>query len=507
MYTRRKPKYITPTELITLGIIFTIIHIFLWWQYLPMAHVDLNFYMEPAFLLATRGVIAGPGSQHIDLTYTKSIYFYPPGYALVLGSWIQLFGFSIRSLLAYTNLIHATYLFTLWVLLRKRFNCTRLAAGLAVVSAFPMLNHGRPDLTALLLGAIAWLTIPQQLDLRRLLSSGILLGLAVLVSPPFGISSAATVGTFYFVSPNLRLSQRVKGFMVLTGIAVLTLIGIWAFVLTWQNAWAFGPEQFRVNSANRGQDLNQLPFPPLPYGLAFILVPLGVLTFIPLVVALYRYRCSLSNPLVNVSLSYLGGFITWLSLSKSPLLMTYHFSFIARPVFHAVLASYRKQMRFLGIGLLVALTVISFYFYKDELLLLTTNAEQAYARVAAIKLDPDAIAAIDSQFFPILYKEGKTINYEVMKVNSWESYRAATAPKTLALLPEANRIEPLTPDIIVVSAMTLQRLGNPSPSLYRHQDEEELSIPKLRLFGRTLNFPQDPLRPYIFYRISDNPVE
>jgi len=496
-------KNINIPEIIIVGSVLAIIHLFLWWRYAPIAHVDFGFYTEPAFLLAKRGIIAGPASQYLDLTYTKGIYFYPPGYALILGGWIKLFRLSIHSLLAYTNLIHAAYLFALWVLLRKRFKCTRLAAALTTLSAFPMFNHGRPDVTALFLGALAWLIIPQQLDLRRLLPSGILLGLAVLVSPPFGISSAATVGTFYFVSPNLRLSHRAKGFMVLTGIAVLTLIGIWAFVLTWQNAWAFGPEQFRVNSANRGSDLNQLPLPPLAYGVVFILVPLVLMTLIPLVVMLYWYRCSPSNPLVTISLSYLGGFIIWFSLSKSPLLMIYHFSLLSRPVFHGVLASYRQKMRFLAIGLLAAFTVISFYFHKDQLLVLTTSSDRAYAQVAAIKLDPDVIAAVDSQFLPLLYRNGKTINYQITKENSWERYRAATSPKTMALLPEANRMGPLNPNVIIVSALTIDREGIPNPSVYRNLDEEELSIPKLRLFGRTIKFPQDPLKPYIFYRISD----
>src|SRR5258708_29771984 len=76
------------------------VSLILWWRFLPLPHQDLNFYTEPAFLLAKFGKLAGPGSQYVDLTYQKGIYSYPPGHFLILAAWIKLWGFSADSLLA-----------------------------------------------------------------------------------------------------------------------------------------------------------------------------------------------------------------------------------------------------------------------------------------------------------------------------------------------------------------------------------------------------------------------
>src|SRR5271168_4207370 len=59
------------------------VSLLLWWRFLPLPHQDLNFYTEPAYLLATQGKLAGPASQYLDLTYQKGFYFYPPGYFLI----------------------------------------------------------------------------------------------------------------------------------------------------------------------------------------------------------------------------------------------------------------------------------------------------------------------------------------------------------------------------------------------------------------------------------------
>ncbi|MDJ1175390.1 hypothetical protein [Roseofilum capinflatum] len=505
MITRRQQNNISIKELASVIVILAIIHLFLWWKYLPISHIDLNFYTEPALMLARHGVISGPGSQHLDLTYTKGIYFYPPGYALVVAGWIKLFGFSIRSLLAYTNLIHMLYLCALWLLMRKRFYCTKLAASLVLISTFPMFNHGRPDLTALLISAIAWIIIPKEFKLPSLMYSAILMGVAILISLPFGISSTATIITFYLVSPSLCLSEKLKGLIFIISITTLTILSIWAVVFTWQNAWMFGPEQFIVNLANRGQDLNQIVLPPLSYGLAFIIVPLGLVILTPLGVGLYWYRCSLRNIFVQVSLSYLGGFTTWFFLSKMPLLMIYHFNFIARPILQGVLVSFRQPIRFIAIGLLVLFTMINFYFHKNEFLLLASNPSESYKIVENISIEPHKIAAIDSYFFPILYRDKKTINYEIFHTNLWETYYAATSPKTLDVLfnAETQSLKPWNPDIIVVSAMTLYFIDTADRlSGFRNVTDEELVIPQLKLFGHTIKFPNDPLKPYIFERIE-----
>ncbi|MDQ3803830.1 MAG: hypothetical protein M3416_08400 [Acidobacteriota bacterium] len=480
-------------------------HSLFWWLCQPLAHGDLNFYTEPAALLAESGRLAGPGSQHLDLTYVRGIYFYPPGYALLLGGWIKLFGFGIRPLLAYTLVTHALYLFLMWLLLRRKLVCTRVAAALALVSIFPMFNHGRPDVTSLLVGVLAWLTIPDRFDALRLCGGGALLGIAVLVSPAFGIGSAAAVGAFFLAGGDASPRHRVKGFAVLSGVAILTFLGIWSAVLSWQGAWSFGPEQFIVNLQNRGRELNDLDaaFFQTRYAFAFMWIPFVLLTFMPAAFILCR-RSAAGSRLHLIALSYISGMATALLINKTPFLSGGHFSFIARPAFHGALASSSQRIvRVAGVLILSGFAIAHVYFEKKNLLYLGTRMDGEYRRAAEIKPGPQDVVAVDSHFFPMLYRGGGTINYEVYRAaNYWARYRAATSPSTLALLPEANRDTPLSPDVIVVSEMTLQNFGPPDPDEYQAAGKV-FSARALELFGISFStLPQAPLDPYIFYRLK-----
>ena len=70
-------------EFAVVSSIVLVVSLILWWRFLPLPHQDLNFYTEPAFMLAKFGKLAGPGSQYVDLTYQKGIYNYPPGHFLM----------------------------------------------------------------------------------------------------------------------------------------------------------------------------------------------------------------------------------------------------------------------------------------------------------------------------------------------------------------------------------------------------------------------------------------
>lgn len=490
-------------ELLIVALFITLIHAIFWVYGLPLAHVDLSSYTEPAFLLATQGKLAAPASQYRDITYLIGGYFQPPGYALILAFWIKLWGMSIDSLLAYTHLIHSSYLLLLWVLLRWRFHCTKLATNLVIISAFPYFSHGRPDITALCLGLLAWLILPSQINYPRLTMSSICLGLSVLVSPPFGLSSALAVGIFYVFNPGLRGWQKIKGSLSLIAISVAVFLGTLASVLTWQKAWQFGIEQFQVHVETRGSDLNTFPQPPLLYGLVFIVIPL-LLTLLPALIVLGVNRVSLHQPLVLVSLAYLGSFSLWFNLSKSALLMSgYHFLLLARFPLHGLLASFKQNKKYLFISLIILFTIINFYYYKDDWLAFTSNPRNTYTQVKQIPLKSDVLI-VDSVFFPILYKSDKTLDYFVtIQDNSWQRYLTFNSKKVLDLLPNGDKTTPIEADVIVVSALTLSRTTPPDPQIYQLSSPANLNVKRLTIFGKTVEYPQNPLQPYIFYRINE----
>jgi len=197
--------------------------------------------------------------------------------------------------------------------------------------------------------------------------------------------------------------------------------------------------------------------------------------------------------------------MTWFSLSKAPLLTGFHFSFIGRPIFHGSLASSsNKTTRFLGTTLIIAIAIFHFYLESSDLLIyLNANLNKSYAEVANFKISSEDILATDSQFFSLLYRYQKTLNYEVIKVNYWKRYRNATSHNNLELLGEEQRSQPLTPDLIIISAYTMNKFGMPDSKQYKATEEyKDTSTPKIKLFGKTIKRLLEPLKPYSFRRIK-----
>jgi len=480
-------------------VVLAVVHLGLWWRSLPLAYQDLSFYFEPAILLANEGWLAGPASHYHDLTYVRGMYFYPPGFPLVLAGWIRAFGSGAGSLLAYTNVVHLFYLLGLWALLRLRLRCTRAAAALALLSAFPMFNHGRADLTALLFGVAAWLLLPRHLRVARIMAAGLLLGLAVLVSPPFGISSAAAVGVYLLASLGEEGRRRILGFGLLAAIAVLTFVGIWATVLTWQGAWEYGIEQFAVNSRVRAAELNHFPAVS-PYLIVFGVVPLGILTLVPVGIALLPRWRRTDPRLWRTGLAYLGGFVAWFVLSKAPLLTGAHHGYLGRPVFHAALGSARGLVGRLGLVVMLAFSVVHWYLQKDNLLALAQGYTGFEEAAREITVPPEAIIGLDSDVFPYLYRPGRSINYELMGDDYWRRTRAETSPATLAALGMTGCRAPVVPDMLVISARTVMVFGPPDSTLFVSADSRRPQVELAHVLGRSVRFPRYPSTVYHFVR-------
>ena len=465
-------------------------HLVMLWRLVPLPTCDLSFYTEPAWQLAQSGRLCGPGSQHLDLTYVQGIYFYPPGYPLVLAAWLKAFGLSVLSLLAFTHLLHFVFLACLWVILRLRFGCDRWAAALAVISVFPFFGHGRPDLTALVFASLAWLALPKHAWL-----AAFLLGWSVLVSPGYGISSSFVLGSHL-----LLVKRQWRLLAILWGGGALTFAGVVAVVLTWQNAWLLGPVQFIVNSLERGRELNALPSLTSRYAVVFCLIPLGLLTVLPLVVIVVRAvrRHELfTTQLGHAAVSYILGIVPWFLLNKAPLLTQHHYSFLARPVFHGALASSGGFMRRLGLAVLLLYTAFNFYLQKDEFLYMIGDLRGGYRAVARLAIPAAEKLAVDSCYLPLLYSNGQTLNYEIVKVNYWVRYRDRSA-RLLGQVPDVQQC-PAEPGAMVVSACTLQRMGLPDPERYELR-LGQWPFRRASFLGVSFPIPADPLEPYVFVR-------
>lgn len=463
----------------------------LWWRFLPLPHVDLSYYTEPAYLLAKFGTLAGPGSQYVDLTYQKGIYSYPPGYFVILAGWLRLFGLSPDSLLAYTHLVHFVSMILLWMILRTRYACSQFISALVLLSFFPRMAHGRPDLTAAFLSLAAWAALPEETNWVRVVLSGCLAGATLSVSPGFGVAIIATLTILGLLNPRLPLCSRLRlsaGWLVAAGL----FFGITtAIFLASQNSWMIAYVQFKTNAAIRGAQLNVMPEMLLLFTWVFSIVPFVFVAVVPAIVAVGWQWRNASSQVRNVSLAFLGGVAVWFVTNKSQLLLDHHFLCPSKSVFLGVVFSWPKLPAWARAAPLLLLSLISFYYHKADFLYLESPLRQEEHRYAA-EAKLNGIVAVDSLYFARFYRPGQTLNYEVAETETdWRVYREAipgfARKEMLAGLAE----RPIEPTILLVSAYTASRF----------REKEQFSLPckqpdlfgqRLHILGRTWNLPAQP---------------
>jgi hypothetical protein len=477
-------------ELAVVSAVVLAISLILWWRFLPLPVGDLGSYTEPAVLLAKFGKLAGPASQYIDLTYQKGMYNYPPGHFLILAAWIKLFGLSPDSLLGYTHAVHAGILILLWALLRFRYACSKLISALVLLSIFPKIPHGRPDLPACFLSLAAWVTLPEHENWSRILLSGCFAGATLLVSPGYGVGIIATLTVLILARGGLSVGVRVRTALIWLTSAGVVFTTATAAVLTLQHSWIVAYVQFRDNVIVRGSQVNVLPDMHLLFTWIFSIVPFLLIAVIPaFVVALITWRDRLST-LRNVSLAFLGGTVVWLALNKSQLLIEHHYLFPSKYIFLGLLLSRPRFPVWARVAPLLLLSAIGFYFYKSNFLYLATplrNQQREYS--AGIHAAGEV--AVDSVYFAKFYRPGQTLSYEFINQNYWPSFFAAIPPRFQEEMLLGLQSKPVEPSMLLVSAATTWQSGPPHFGNLACLQPPEVLEP-LRALGRTWKLPAQP---------------
>ena len=171
----------------------------------PVPRGDDDFYKSPAAELATKGRLTIPCLRGF-LPHAEEIFAsYPQGYQVLLSGWYLVFGFSLRSTLAYSFSVHVINAMLISIVTARilRDNIDLSQSSRSVIVAATGLVHianvayfDRPEETALI---FIWLEI---LWFRNSatgsifsgsLASGILLGLAALIAPWVGVLGALVV--------------------------------------------------------------------------------------------------------------------------------------------------------------------------------------------------------------------------------------------------------------------------------------------------------------------------
>ncbi len=179
------------------------IALFTWliWLGVPCITSDHAVYHSPAVEFATNGRMAIPCFKSLFPQTEKAFGCYPPLFQFMLSGWYAVFGFSLRTALAFHFVIHLLSTFAI-MKLTERFldgtECTPskrwyILLAVGVIHATNLTNFDRQEETALLFLWIEMLYV-QGTVLWRCLLSGLMIGLAGMISPWVGLLGASVFG-------------------------------------------------------------------------------------------------------------------------------------------------------------------------------------------------------------------------------------------------------------------------------------------------------------------------
>ncbi|HEX6764256.1 MAG TPA: hypothetical protein VF103_02235 [Polyangiaceae bacterium] len=504
MDSEEQPKALERRELLVVFSVLALVHAVLFALGVPLPHQDLLFYLEPAFHLVRDGKLVAPAAEYIDLTYTVSFGFYPPGYFLILAPWLALFGAGHGSLLAFIHSVHLAYLIVLWVLLRTRFSVSKPIAALALVSAFPFWSFGRPDLLGVFFSACAWLLVPASGYGRRFVLATVVTGFSLLVSPSFGLGCLATNVAFIALAGGHLAVPSLRRGAVFGALAVGVMLTLWALVITEQGAWSTVPTQFRLTAMVRGTELNHFPTFSGPV-LVFSLLPLVLATVLPAVAVLGRGQKLREHPVWIAAASYLAAFAAVFLTNKLQLLLVHHFGMVQRPVLHATLAGTKRPWRFVGLAATALFTLIHFYIQKEDLFY-AVSGDLRYERIDPALVARARVVAVDSMYAPFVYGrlDKPVLDYHMVKLDYWRRFRNVSPKRLLAVLPENLKDGPHVPDLLLISSRAIMLSGPPNPDFF-----EQISGPALErvtFFGHELQVAKHPLALHVYRRRDGAPV-
>jgi hypothetical protein len=271
--------------------------------------------------------------------------------------------------------------------------------------------------------------------------------------------------------------------------AVGVFVSVVAIVLSTQHAWTLAFVQFTSHVTIRGRTDNLLPDLHTPYAIVFSVIPFLLLAVVPACVSIWHWRRRDTEWLVAVS--FLAGAAVWLLVNKRDLLLARHFLFVSKSVFLGVYGTRLGRSAWLRIGALLVVATINLYAFKDEFLYLATPL-RAEAQRSAAAIHPAGVLAVDSLYFVTFYRSGETLDYSSLLVTPmWPAYRAAIPDRFRAGLLAGLADAPAQPSMLIVSAMSVFRFGEPQLENFQCSGARQ-PISRLRVLGRTWNLPAHP---------------
>jgi hypothetical protein len=175
--------------------------VWLTWIGVPCVTSDHAVYHSPAAELVEHGRLIIPGFGHLFPRTDVAFACYPPLYQFLVAGWYFLFGFSLRTALAFNFVAHILNALAIMRITDLSLSKTPLTPRVRILSLLAvgviqlgyLVHFDRQEETALL---FVWAEILfcQGLGWRRATGSGLCIALAALICPFVGILAAMVVG-------------------------------------------------------------------------------------------------------------------------------------------------------------------------------------------------------------------------------------------------------------------------------------------------------------------------
>jgi hypothetical protein len=213
------------------------------WNGIPCVTSDHSVYHSPAVELATHGRLAIPGFGHLFPRTDVVFACYPPLYQFLLAGWYFIVGFSLRSALTFSFIVHilgALAVMRVTELTIVKENYTPLGrsvvlTAIGVIQLVYLVHFDRHE-EAALLWLWAEMICCQKPGWTRSLLSGAFIILAALISPWVGLLGAGVV-TFRTFFLTLGTATQIRDWvqagsrLALTGLVAALPVAGWVWLM------------------------------------------------------------------------------------------------------------------------------------------------------------------------------------------------------------------------------------------------------------------------------------
>ncbi len=452
--SKSKTLGVTRTDLGFVAVVVAL-ELFLYARAVPLPGPDFALHTEPAIYFATEGIVKSPSLAAVDPAFQIAWGEYPPGFPLILGTWIDMFGYSFASITGFHHCVHAISILILYSFLRIRFGTAPLATTLGCSFLIPWYgSFGQPDLTATVIGQLAWLVLGKNERFAEVCLSAFLIACSVLVSPMPGGQFAVIIAADLAVKHSGSWKKMALRLLQIISLSGISFCAIWAAFLRTQPEPKLLLQQFMTPSLLRGDEVavSMIDWTS-PRIIVFFIIPfcIGVCgclmapNFQRLLISLRGNGTNESVGEARTLAAFISSSLWCLLISAGQFITGFHYGQLGPALIASKLLSsklYRGHHHLAFVAILLQLSTLLYFDKTNLLYLIYGTQKEDNSPIEYSRLYSKKVLGLDDLLWLDYYQLGKTQNAKWLAVGSHKKKEGASEEISLAV-PK--------PDFILIS--------------------------------------------------------